>query len=91
MFNLGPSGLQQLPVLNSSWARCLASKAAQAIAHFLRKFGRRFQGSIGHAAHEGDPASRAVALPLGGVVGGAGRQTRAAMHALLQNRVIQFG
>ena len=45
--------------------------------------------AVGDRAHERDAAARAVALALGRVVGRAGRQAHAAVHALLQHRVVE--
>ena len=45
--------------------------------------------AVGNGPHQRNTSPRAVALQLRGIVGWTGRQTHAAMHALLENRVVQ--
>ena len=87
--DFGAGGLEQVGVIHARGAGGLAGQAAEAVAHLIGEGRRELQFVVGHGAHERDASAWAVALLLGGVVGGAGRQAHPAMHALLQDRVIE--
>ena len=87
-FGFGAGVFKKFGVVYARGAGGHAGETAEAEIHFIGKSFGRFEPAIGDRAHEGNAATRAVALEFGGVVSGAGRQAKAAMHALLEHRVI---
>ena len=87
--DLGARRLDEAGVVDAGGACRLAGEAAQAIAHLVGEALGRREVAVGHRAHEGDAAARAVALALGRVVGRARRQAHPAVHALLEDRVVE--
>ena len=81
--------LEELSAVHSSRARCLAGEAPEAVAHLVRKLRRHVEFAVGDGPHQGDPATGAVPFPLGRIVGRAGRQAHAAVHALLEDRIVE--
>ena len=86
---LGAGVLEQLGVVHARRAGGHAREAAEAEIHFVGEGLRRLKLAVGDGAHEGDAAARGVALELGGVVGRAGGQAEAAVHALLHDGVVE--
>src|SRR5262245_31314652 len=81
--------LEQLCVVNSGGAGGHAGEATQAEVHLVGESFGWLEFAIGDRPHEGDASARAVALDLCGVIGGAGWQAKSAMHALLQDGIIE--
>ena len=81
--------LEKLRVIHPCRASGHAGEAAEAEVHFVREGPRHIQAAIGDRAHERDAAPRAMSLDLRRVVGRARRQAKAAVHALLQDRVVE--
>ena len=89
MLGFGPGMLEEFRVVDTSGTGGHAREAAETEIHFVRERFGGFKAVISDGAHEGDASAWAVALKLGGVVGGAGGQAKAAVHALLDDRVVQ--
>ena len=88
-FGLGARMLEQLGVIHARRTRRHAREATEAEIHFVGERFRRFQPAVRDGAHERDAPARAVAFEFGGVVSRARRQAKAAVHALLHDRVIE--
>ena len=87
---LGASHLEKLRVIDP--AGQAVSQARQPVTE-IHLVGERFLGlelAVGDGAHEGDAPARAVALELRLHVGRARRQAHAAVHALLDDRVVEI-
>ncbi len=85
----GARVLEQFGVIDAGGTGRHACQAAETKIHFIGERFRGVQPAIGDGAHERNASARAVALEFGGIVSRAGRQAKAAMHALLDDRVIQ--
>jgi hypothetical protein len=79
---------KEVRVLDSGGTGRLASEASEAKIHFLSERAGGFHIPVGDGAHEGDATPRAVAFDLCRIVGRAGWQAHAAVHALLQFGII---
>ena len=86
---LGAGHLEKPGVIDSGGTRRFAGQAAETEIHFVGEGAGGFEPSVGDGPHQGDASARAVAFEFGGVVSGASGQTEAAVHALLDDRVIQ--
>ena len=80
---------EQLRVVHARRARGLAGKAAEAVTHLVGKRARHRELLIGHRAHQRNAAAWTVPLVLRFVVGRAGGQAHAAVHALLDDGVVE--
>ena len=90
LLDVGARLLEHLAVANPGWARRFARQAAEAKIKFLSKRLCDLKPAVSDEAHQRDPTSRAVSFKLGFVVGWAGRQAHAAMHALLHLRIVEI-
>jgi hypothetical protein len=88
-FDFGSGGLEELRVVDAGWTGGLAGEAAEAEIHFVSEGGGGGEFPVGNGAHERDAAAGAVAFVSGRVVGRAGRQAHAAVHALLEDGVVE--
>src|SRR5262249_37578586 len=88
-FDVAPRRLEEHAVLHPGGARGLTGEAAEAVAHLPGKLMGHVERAIGDRAHERNPPARAVALPFRRDVRRTRRQTHPAVHALLQERVIE--
>jgi Ser/Thr protein kinase RdoA (MazF antagonist) len=84
-----PSGLKELRVIDAGRARCLAGEATETEIHLIGEFLGRFHAAIGDRAHERNPSPGAVTFLARLVPGRAGRQAKAAMDTLLDDRVFE--
>src|ERR1043166_4257078 len=82
--------LKQLRVVNARRTRGHARETTQAEIHLIRKSFRRFEFSIGNRAHKRNPAAWTISLEFRGIVRGARRQAQTAVHALLQDGIIEI-
>ena len=85
----GAGVLEEFGVIHASGTRGHAGEATEAKIHFIAECLRRFETFVGDGAHQSDSPARAVAFEFGGVVSRAGRQAKAAMHALLHDGVVE--
>ena len=90
-FDFGPGRFKKGTVIHSRRTSRLAGEATEAIIHFLGESAAGLELAIGHRAHQGDAPARAVPLAFGFIVGGTGGQAHAAVHALLEDGIIQLG
>src|SRR5262249_11000876 len=88
LFRFGAGVLEEFGIIDTCRAGGLTSEAAEAEIHFFAEGFCRLKLPVGDGAHEGDSSAGAIALDFRGVVSGAGGQTKAAVHALLHNRVV---
>jgi hypothetical protein len=89
-FDFGPGGFEEGAIVHPGGTSGLAGEATEAIIHFLGKSAAGLEIAIGHRTHQGDATARAVPLAFGFIVGGTGRQAHAAVHALLEDGIVQF-
>ena len=87
--DLRSSDFKEMSILHSGWTSGFTGQAAEAEIHLLAESSSRIHFAIGDRAHERNASSRAVAFHFCGIVGRTGRQTHAAMHALLENGVVE--
>src|ERR1035438_4397681 len=76
-------------IVDAGGAGCHAGEAAEAEIHFVGERPGGVQAAVGDGPHERDAAARAVPLDFRRVVSGAGRKAKTAVHALLQDRVVE--
>ena len=89
--DFGTGGLEKAAVIHAGRTGGFTGETAEAIIHFLGEGAAGGEVTIGYRPHEGDAAAGAVALALGFVIGGTAGQAHAAVHALLEDGVVQFG
>ena len=87
--DLRASDFKEVPILHAGWASSFAGQAAEAEIHLLTEGLSRIHFAIGNRPHERNASPRAVALHFCCIVGRTGRQTHAAVHALLENGVVE--
>ena len=88
-FDFGAGGFKEFGVVYVGGAGGGAGEAAEAVIHFLAEGFGDFEVAVGDGTHEGDASARAVLFELGLFVGRAGGQAHAAVHALLENGVVE--
>ena len=86
---LSPRPLEEFRVVHPRRTGRHASQTSETIIHLVGEGLGRLQTIIGNRAHEGDPTPRRMPFEFRCVVGGTRRKTQPAMHALLDDRVIQ--
>ena len=86
---LGAGRLEEFGVVHAGGTRGHAGETPEAEVHLLGEGLAGLETVIRNGAHQGDASAGRIALQLGGVVGRAGRQAQAAVHALLHDRVVE--
>src|SRR5262249_31402033 len=89
IFGFGASVLEQFGVIDTCWTGGHAGEAPEAEVHLVGARVTWFEPAVRAGAHQSDASARAIAFEFGGVISRAGGQAKAAMHALLQDRIIQ--
>jgi len=86
----GAGMLEEFGVIHTGRTGCHAGETTKAEVHFVGKALGWLHPVICNGAHEGDAAARRISFEKGSVVGGAGRQTQPAVHALLKDGVVEI-
>src|SRR5271165_5442771 len=81
--------LEERRIVDPGGAGGRARQAPEAVVHLPRERPRRLQFAVRDRPHERDPPPGRMALPARLKERGAGRQAEAAVHALLEHRVVQ--
>ena len=90
LLDLGTGGFEEFGIIDARRTSRLAGQAAEAVVHLIRERLRDLQLPIGYRSKQGNTTAWAVPLHLRLDVSGAGGQAHAAMHALLQDGVIEI-
>lgn len=88
LFGFGAGGFEQMRIIDAGGAGRGACEAAKAVAHFLGEIAAEGQFFVCDRTHECDAPAWGMALATGFGEGRAGLQAHAAMHALLEDRVV---
>ena len=88
-FDLRARNFKEMSILHTGWASGFTGQATEAEIHLLTEGPSRIHFAIGNRPHERNASPRAVALQFCGIVGRTGRQTHAAVHALLEDGVVE--